>query len=199
VNPGQALLWTLLMVGAVPPLAAQQPLPTPECRNRVIRGRVSALEAFETPITSSLMFRLDPEAMPQNPQGWTIRVSPPASPTSDYSMVATPPYRWANPRYVDTGYGISAEAALANTPRSFGFVASAEEYEAAQRALDVLLWPGTHASAEVAEAERALESVPTFAGTFHIEDGETSHASAEDALGRIEWMSFRVELCVPVE
>jgi hypothetical protein len=177
--------------------AAQQPGASPPCRTEAVRGRVTAGQAFEARLSPGLMFRLDPDTLDANPPGWTIRVTPPDAADVDYSMVVTPPYRFANARYVDTGYGISAEQALADTPRDFAFVARAEDYERARGALDVLLWPYSFTDAQVDSAGAVMDALPAYPASLTIEDGEASAPTPARPLGRIEWMAFRLDACVP--
>lgn len=191
--------------GAVLPLvfglgsaaAGQDPDPAPACRDEVLQGRVSTGHDYEATVSPQMVFRLVAETHPQNPPGWTIRITPRSMPEVDYSMVATPPYRFANPRYVDTSYGVAADAALAWTPRRFDFVGSREDYEAATDALNVLLWPSGHAPEQVEVARSTMAGLRTYPGTFWIEDGSTLPPDSANPLGRIGWMSFRVELCLP--
>ncbi len=178
-------------------LEAQRSDRAAACTTEIVSGRVSEGQDFEAAIGGGLVFRLVAATYPPNPAGWTIHVTPAAPPASDYSMVATPPYRFANPRYVDTGYGVTAEAALAMTPRVFAFVASSNDFDRAWDALDVLLWPGNHAEARVDSARATMNAIPTYPGSLFIEEGSASSPSQEDPLGVIEWMSFRAELCVP--
>ena len=168
----------------------------PSCREARVTGRVQQGQAFEASFTDDLMFRLEPEAHPTNPRGWTIRITSSVDSQSDYAMVATPPFRFSNPRYVNSAYGITAEAALAWTPREFAFVASVEAYQSAMEALEVLLWPGNYTQAEVKQAEVALDELPTYPGRFWIEDGAATedHQRPRD---EIEWIKFRAELCSP--
>jgi hypothetical protein len=187
----------LLAFGLGTGAAAQEHDSSLACQNEVLRGRVSDGENYEAVLTPALVFRLDAETHPQNPPGWVIRVTPPSAPDSDYSMVATPPYRFVNPRYVDTSYGVTPEAALAMTPRRFAFVASPEDYDAAAEALGILLWPGGHASEEVEAARVTLAGLPKYPGVFFIEDGNAIPPDSDHPYGRIEWMAFRVELCLP--
>ena len=167
------------------------------CRETTLTGRVQRGQAFEAAFTDELVFRLEPETHPNNPPGWTIAISPAGDPQSDYAMVATPPYRFSNPRYVSTAYGITAAAALSWTPRAFAFVAGAPAFESATDALGVLLWPGNHTQAEVAQAETALKEVPTYPGRFWIEDGATTVTGDPSPRGVIDWIRFRAELCAP--
>ena len=106
----------MVTAGATAP-GQVQPAPALSCRETAVTGRVEQGEAFETAFTDGLMFRLAPETHPDNPQGWTIQITPATDARSDYAMVATPPYRFSNPRYVSAAYGITAEAALSWTPR----------------------------------------------------------------------------------
>ena len=167
----------------------------PACTDTVIVGHVEAGEAFEARLAPGLVFRLDPEVHPQNPQGWTIRVTPESEPGSDYSMVATPPYRFSNPRYVNTGYGITAEAAIAWTPRRFSYVATDADYEAAQNALEILLWSGGRSAAEIASAQNVLDGLQLYRGELRIEGASTTTSVGDATPPVIEWIDFRAILC----
>ena len=167
------------------------------CSSERLRGTVSSGQEFWKEVMPGLLFRLDPEAGAPNPTGWTIRVTPVDSPETDYSMVATPPYRFANPRYVDTGYGMTAQTALSMTPRDFAFVASSRDYNVARGALDVLLWPGNHSEAEVEEARSVMAELPVYPATFSILEGSVRPGDSANPNGLIEWMTFEVELCLP--
>jgi len=195
----RALLGALaLMAAALGGRAgAQQVRTLPPCRAESFSGRVVAGESHEISMTPALVFRLVADTMASNPPGWTIRVTAPNAPDDDYAMVATPPYRWANPRYVDTGYGITAEQALANTPREFAFVATRGDYTRARASLEVLLWAYSYSPTQQASASGIMDALPAYPATFIIEDGETSPPSATYALGRIEWMAFRLDVCLP--
>ncbi len=176
------------------PVLAQDPGAL-SCSDTVITGSINSGEAFEAPFGAGLVLRLDPEVSPKNPQGWTIRVTPAAQTEPDYSMVATPPYRFSNPRYLDTSYGISAAAALLMTPRRFGDVATQAAYEVANEALGILLWPGGFTETEIAGAETSLSQVITHRGTLWIEDGSTTLPDSDNPGGQIAWIRFRVQLC----
>ena len=191
------LVSVLVMVATSATLAHAQPSQTPSCRETVVTGRVQQGQAFEAAFAQDLLFRLEPETHPNNPGGWTIQITPASDLQSDYLMVATPPYRFSNPRYVNTGYGITAEAALSWAHREFAFVAEAHDYDTAREALSVLLWSGTHTPDEVVRAQAAMEELPTYPGSFLIEDGATTPPDAQRPLGEIDWIRFRVELCVP--
>jgi len=186
----------LLVFGLCTTAVAQEPDQRSVCRDTGLAGRVNAGQDHEAIRTPDLVFRLVAEEHPQNPAGWTIRITPASAPDSDYSMVATPPYRFFNPRYVDTSYGVTAEVALALTPRRFAFVVSPEDYEAAAEAVDILLWPGALAPERVDLAREPLSRIPTYPGTFSVEDGAAIAPDSVHPLGLIEWMAFRVDLCL---
>jgi hypothetical protein len=193
-------MWGVPVIAALSlgsPVGAQQPSTPGPCQELVLRGRVTANETFEAPLSPTLVFRLEADTLAANPPGWTLRVTPPDAPDRDHAMVATPPYRFSNPRYVDTGYGISADQALAYSPREFGFVASGEDFDRATRALDVLLWSYSFTDAQVDSASAEMDALRVYPASFTIEDGRASAASIDHPLGRIEWMSFRLDACVP--
>lgn len=187
----------VLLAASVTDVAHAEPPQTASCRETVLAGRVEQGQTFEAAVAANLVFRLVPEIHPNNPSGWTIQITPAGDPDADYLMVATPPYRFSNPRYVDTGYGMTAAAALSWTPREFAFVAEAQDYETATESLGVLLWPGSRTQAEVERAQTALDEVPTYRGLFWIEDGATAPPDDRRPQGDIDWITFRVELCVP--
>jgi hypothetical protein len=179
------------------PVLAQQASDPAPCRQVLLRGRVTANQSFDAPLSPSLTFRLDADTIPANPPGWTIRVTPPDAPDRDHAMIATPPYRFWNPRYVDTGYGVSAAEALANTPRDFAFVATDDDFDRGSRALDVLLWSYSFTDSQVDSASAAMDALRVYPASFTIENGEASEPSSARPLGRIEWMSFRLDACIP--
>jgi hypothetical protein len=69
-------------------------------------------------------------------------------------------------------------------------VASAADYAAARRALDVVLWPYSLTDVQVDSARAVLDGLRAYSATFSIEGGEHSE-------GRIEWMAFGLDACVP--
>lgn len=100
MQQSQSLLWTgvALAFCSTSPAAGQEPSETPACRHEVLEGRISFGQDYEAALSPEIVFRLDAATHARNPAGWTLRITPPSMPDSDYSMVATPPYRFANPR-----------------------------------------------------------------------------------------------------
>jgi hypothetical protein len=106
--------------------------------------------------------------------------------------VATPPYRFWNPRYVDISYGISAKESISTSPRDFAFVTNEADYKIASDAVDTVLWPYNYTKKEVDEAMTKLDTMHKKRGTFTITDA--SLKSGADGKDEIEGLSFKVEL-----
>jgi hypothetical protein len=169
-----------------------------QCADTVIFGRVDQGESFSASFAEGLVVRLEPEVFSANPQGWTLSVTPESDSLADYSFAATPPYRFWNARYLDTSYGVSAEAALSMSRRDFRYLVTASDHEIGLESVATVLWPGESSDAEVERARERLEELVTGDGTLWIEDGSSSSPDAANPLGLIEWMSFRIELCTPL-
>lgn len=159
-------------------------------------GEVSYGETFEREFGSGLLFRLSANRVPQTP-GWTIEVRPKneTRPEVELVWVATPPYRFFNPRYLDISYGYSARETVAMNERAFSFVRDPRDYDRAEEAVRTLLWPYTFSEEQLKRAEETLKQVPTCQGVLRIVD----HRLGPDpqASERIEWLKFEVELCGP--
>ena len=164
------------------------------CEDTTLAGSVTRGDRFEAPFGDSLRFVLEPSIGPPNPDGWTIRVVG-SDPSHDFLMVATPPYRFSNPRYLDTSYGHAASEAVDWTPRTFRFVVDEASFHKMNEAIGVLLWPADKTSDEIDEATATLEKTNTARGEFDILSAETSDPTSDIPMGRIEKLSFEVELC----
>ena len=105
-------------------------------------------------------------------------------------MAGVAPYRFWNPRYLDTSYGWSARDAVAADRREFSFATTASEYRQAAEAVRTLLWPTAVPPAELEAARAALESVRRAHGTLTIVDSRVTQ--------RIDWLRFEVEVCLPI-
>ncbi len=159
-------------------------------------GEVVKNQLFEREVGRGLLFRLNP-SQASNPPGWTIELRSRANPENDFLWVATPPYRFMNPRYLDTSYGYSAQQAVQMSERAFNFVLNDSDYEKMTEAVRKLLWPYNHSEAELAEAEKVLEETPTGSGRLHILDARLGGEDETEGRGWIESLRFEVELCFP--
>jgi len=157
-------------------------------------GDVRHGDAFERPFGAGLVFRLAPSRDPGVP-GWTIeiRARGDADPERELSWLVTPPYRFWNPRYVDTSYGHTAAEAARFTPREFRFLLDARDWTRADATVRRILWPGNATNAELDQARAALDAVRSGRGIFHIRDARLGRAP--DGIERIERLEFAVELC----
>jgi hypothetical protein len=158
-----------------------------------IAGEVSRGARFERELGRGLVFRLEPG---RDAAGWTIEVRPVGSvdPEVELSWVATPPYRFWNPRYVDASYGYSAREAVAMDARDFSFVLDEPSYRSAAAAVRKLLWPHGLSRDELDRADASLERIATCRGRLRILDSRLGPAPAGGPL-EIEWLKFEVELC----
>ena len=103
-------------------------------------GEVTAGQGFERSFGDGLLFRLRPSKnAPPNPAGWTIEVREEGNGEHDFVWVATPPYRFWNPRDLTPSYGLSAREVVDRADRGFGFVTGAAEYEALAETVRFLL------------------------------------------------------------
>ncbi len=161
-----------------------------------LTGAVGHGESFQADLGAGLAFKLVPARHPRNPQGWTIVVQA-SDPEHDFVAVATPPYRSSNPRYIDTGYGISAQQAVTWTLREFRFVLNEADYQGMHEALAILLWPADYSEGEIATARAAMTETVTGAGTLRIVEARTRPPGPEHPGGLIEYLEFEVELCMP--
>jgi len=197
VLPRAGLLVSLgALAGSAGGMAQEAPDSTCGVMYREV-GSVREGQLFDAPFGPGLRLRLDPDTMPTNPGGWTIRVLGPGDPSHDLSMVATPPYRFWNPRYLDTSYGTDAARAVAIVDRRFRFVLSDAEYETAFRALGLLLWPAGHTETALKAARDTLKLAPTGRGVLHIVAATTRPPSRDHPGGVIETLAFSATLCVP--
>jgi hypothetical protein len=186
------------------------------CVRSVMEGEVRAGEGLVRPVGGGLEVMLEPLA-----SGWILRVLPmgAARPAHDYAELATPPYQSVNPLLISTDFGFRAQDVVAWNPRRFhfagdqiGFKRMLGLYEAYDRGvgeageelgvlagrapegvfktLDAHLVPGAADQSKMA-AGVALH----FSTTAHQMEQATD--ARTQALGRVTWMRFRIELELP--
>ena len=170
-----------------------------------LSGEVSRGSEFRRDIGSGLVFALTPTAMdPGAIEGWDIKVFPKDPPKGercdDFVWVATPPFRFNNPRYLDTSYGTKAEDAVTWSPREFQFVLNCADYKREEKWVERLLWPYNYSDEQVQEARAKLGSSPLGKGRLKILDFKISPAEKTAGgvnLGRIDWLKFELEISLP--
>jgi hypothetical protein len=200
------LLWCSEVRWTAPPASAWAARLNPQTRaaqqgERRIRlsGEVVHGRSFQAEIARGLMFELKPVApQPGAIEGWhiTVRAQKAAPGCGDFVSVATPPYRFDNPRYLDTGYGNTARDAVSRTPREFYFALTCADYKRMAAQVKRMLWPD---SGPVARQD-GPSSIPTGKGQFKILEhkiGPAPKTVEGRNLGRIEWLKFDVEITLP--
>jgi hypothetical protein len=162
----------------------------------VFGDEVELGQKFEREIGHGLVFRLAPVAdLPES--GWRIEITPKVQPGGnpvEFAWVATPPYHFANPLYLDTSYGTTAEAAVAMSPRSFHFVLNMEDFRAAAEAVDLAIYSSNASDIERERINRAASKVETGAGEVHILKSRLIAPEGKNTLGKIAWLKFEVKL-----
>jgi hypothetical protein len=174
------------------------------CIHLAFSGEVSADKNFDRPF-GSLRFRLNSE---QALAGWWIEVTPAEdakSANDEYVWAVTPPYHFANARYLDTSYGTRAEDSVKDSPRDFNFVLDQEQFHRAEDLLNSAAYSralndersDAEFDQESQNALALLESMSIGKGRLQILDSRVDRSAGQDGLGAIEWLKFRVELHVP--
>jgi hypothetical protein len=154
-------------------------------------GEVSEGQEFHKTLNTNLEFVLA--------GGWGISIVPkrPESDCDEFASVVNAPYRAHRALDIDTSYGWTAEDEVSASPREFRFVTNCNDYRAEFERLQNVLWPRAPEKAE--EALAKLGTSPLGKGRLWITDSKVSHAgdTADKTLGKIEWMTFRVEIILP--
>jgi hypothetical protein len=155
-------------------------------------GEASQGTSFKRKLWNDLVFVLT-----ATDGGWDISVTDGKDADTDFVWVATPPYRFDNPRYLGAVYGRSAKEAVAWTPRPFSFVINRTDYSTAEDAVRKLLWPSGISDAELRVAELNLMKLPKAHGLLKI--NQTKLSEVGGAPGRIESLAFEVEIRQPID
>lgn len=167
----------------------------PACSSGAIcfSGKVSQGAEFRKPLNSELEFVLEP--------GWSITIVPhrPSGDCRELASVVNPPYRAHRELYIDMSYGWTAEDEVSTSPREFRFVTNCTDYRTESDRLNIVLWPYTATPQKCEEALAKLGTSPVGKGTLWITDSRISHSedTPDEKLGKIEWMTFSVEIRLP--
>jgi hypothetical protein len=155
-------------------------------------GKVSADEAFRKDLNSDLQFVLQ--------AGYGISVVPkrPEGDCNEFASVVNAPYRAHRDLYINMTYGWTAEDEVSASPRAFRFVTNCTDYRTEFERLNIVLW-GDAVPGKYEEALAKLGTSPLGTGRLWITDSKVSHADDTDdnKLGKIEWMTFTVEILLP--
>ncbi len=200
MRPLLPAVFVLLLPGSPPtlPLEVTSARAGGGCPVATFAGEVSAGRSFQREFGEGLVFRLMSESDPVTP-GWTIQIheKSDAGGERDFLMIATPPYRFWNPRYLNVSYGYSAQESVAIRIREFSFVTDRERFDPIAAALDKTLWSHGHPEQEVKQATAIVLNAPRCSGRLRILDAKIENA--ENVGGRIAWLKFAVELGKPTK
>jgi hypothetical protein len=156
-------------------------------------GKVSEGEEFRKTLNTELEFVLQ--------RGWGIAIVPkrPEGECQELASVVNAPYRAHRDLYINMTYGWTAEDEMGTSPREFRFVTNCADYRVEFERLGIVLWPYTATQQKYEKALAKLGSSPLGNGRLWITDSRVSHAgdTADEKLGRVEWMKFSVEIMLP--
>lgn len=156
-------------------------------------GKVSDGEEFRKTLNAELEFVLKP--------GWNITIAPkrPEGRCDEFASVVNAPYRAHRDLYIDTSYAWTAEQEVSTSPREFRFVTNCTDYRMEASRLDIVMWPYTATQQKYDEALAKLGTSALGKGCLWITNSKISHAgdTPDEKLGKIEWMTFTVEIKLP--
>jgi hypothetical protein len=156
-------------------------------------GEVADGKTFEREIAHGLFFRL--AATGDKVSGWNIEIVPKSgAPQDEFSRVATPPYHFENPRYLDTSYAVKAKNAVAFSPRTFNFVLTKSDYEVAADFVESIIYANTASKGDLKEKDRKAAKVEVGAGELYVLDSRITPGESENETGKIAWIKFEVKL-----
>ena len=175
------------------------------CARLSFQGEAANGKSFEKAIGSGLQFRLNPSG-----GGWMIEMVPERTEEiryDDYIMIVTPPYHFGNPRYLDTGYGVSPRDSVHYSPREFNFVLDDKQFKKASHLVGLAVFShplsDTKSQKELEkeslDAGAALMRFPVAKGRLWILDSRIKDSAGSEDTGSIEWIKFKVELQVPCD
>jgi hypothetical protein len=139
--------------------------------------RAGASYTYSLP--SNLEFRL-----PYEGTGWSISVGPRDDRAADFLAPVSPPFRSAPHRFIGLGFGVTAQDSVRISPRTFRFVLSRRDAQAARDIASAALVGDTHRLKD-------LDRLTT--GTLVL---RITGADADEEV--VRWLGFDAEACVPV-
>jgi hypothetical protein len=164
----------------------------PECAQSAIcfSGEVREGQEFRRRLDSELEFLLKP--------GWTIAVVPtkPEDDCNEFADVVNGPYREHKDLYIDTSYGHTADDEVSDSPREFHFVTNCADYRTESERLLIALGETPTTQQKYDQALAKLGTSAKGRGRLWITDSKISRSGGRSE-GRIEWMSFSVEIMLP--
>ena len=194
IGHGNSINAGLVSIAVVCALALTSAVAAEGANRVVIEGSLKRGDEFAQDFGSGFTFRL------RGRDVWAIVITHAASPDKDLIYPVNPPYRFSNQQYVGPGYGKSARDSVGNTPRELAFLYRPDDIGRAWDDLDRVLWPYTHAEAEVERATNELARFSTGTLTFEILSAEVGPDESRPGAGREECvraLKFRATITWP--
>jgi hypothetical protein len=164
----------------------------PECARGAIcfSGEVRGGQEFRKALDTELEFVIKP--------GWTIAIVPtkPEGDCNEFADIVNSPYREHKDLYIDTSYGHKAEDEVSDSPRDFRFVTNCADYRTESVRFLIVMGETSTTEQKYDEALAKLGTSARGTGRLWITDSKISHSGGTPD-GRIEWMSFTVEIILP--
>jgi hypothetical protein len=167
----------------------------PECSQGAIcfSGEVSQTKEFRKTLNTEMGFVLQPG------RGIAIVPRQPEGDCQEFAWVVNGPYREHRDLAIDTSYGWTAEQEVATSPREFRFVTNCADYRTEYGRLLIVLGSTPVPQQKYDEAMAGLRTLAQGKGRLWITNSRISHSddTAEQRLGKIQWMKFSVEILLP--
>lgn len=202
-------MWALILSGLLltvactrTPSATSTPERAPETATD-FTGEVTRGAAFEQELGAGLTFRLDYTG--GDGEEWVIWVGEADQPDHDFSRYVTLPLRGLNDRYIagwhfrnaeNTGPRTEDDPYAPQTVRHFAFVLNAADYQTAEEAVAVLMWPHQYTDAEVEQAFEEYEALPVATGVLTITHLELGNLVVGETAW-IERLAFEAAIQLP--
>jgi hypothetical protein len=161
-------------------------------------GRVSDGQSFYKPLNGDLSFALRGS---RNDHGWSILIVPRRAEETchEFTDVVNGPHHAHKEIWIDMSYGWAAETEVGMSPREFRFATNCGDYRTEYERLTIVLGATPVSEAKYDETLAKLGSLATGKGRLWITNSQISHAgdTDDDKTGKIEWMTFTVEIILP--
>ena len=160
-----------------------------------LSGKLAAGRSYEHGVGRNLVFRLAPSPASFG-KGWDIEIVPEGKPGGgypEYAALATPPYHLYKSTYLNASYGVTAQEAVAMSPRKFYFVETPADSQTASVVVNTMVysidWQTRKASLEASAAK-----IPVGVGELKILQSRITPGRNNEDLGSIDWIKFQVTL-----
>lgn len=189
-----ATICALLLV--VPGSLGSGPFPGPEPEPTqvvTLSGELTAGRSYEHAIGRNLIFRLVLSPVSFG-KGWDIEIVPKTGAAGgypEYAAIATPPYHLYKPTYLNASYGVTAQQAMAMSPRKFYFVETPADSKAASVVVNTMVY-AIDWQAQKESLEASAAGIPVGVGELKIVRSRITPGRNNEDLGSVDWIKFQV-------